>query len=208
MHHRRRPPRYAIATAALVVGLGAGYSAGDRRALPLRAGTASPTASAVPAPTATLSSTGSAALSQDTTAACSAQTGQELQLGVEVTNQSAVAVVFQSARSVLSLGGLKQASWQWAPCGALPGGPGQTEETLKPGQSTWLTATFKVEQHCPAASPVQFTVAYLLAGHPATAALPGFPNLRQIPYNGCPITDNTSGGLLNTSSRWREPATG
>jgi hypothetical protein len=52
-------------------------------------------------------------LIQDT-GACSAQTGRELQLGVQVTNQSAAPLTLQTARAVLPMGGLKQVTQQWA----------------------------------------------------------------------------------------------
>jgi len=42
-------------------------------------------------------------------------------------------------------------------------------------------------------APVQFTVGYLAQGRPAAASLPGFPDLSQVPYSGCPA--NTAGSL-------------
>jgi hypothetical protein len=87
---------------------------------------------------------------------------------------------------VLPLGGLNQVTWQWATCGAIPDGLGQAGIVLMPGQSTWLTATFTVQLHCPGPLPVQFSVAYLVQGHSVTASLPGFPDLSQVPYSGCP----------------------
>ena len=146
---------------------------------------------------------------------CSTQTKQGLQLGVEVTNQSAVTLVLASARSVLPMGGLKQVGWQWGPCGALAGGlgqqafdqAGQEEEILAPGQSVWLTATFQVQLSCPAALPVQFTVGYIAQGRSATASLPGFPDLGQVTYTGCPAK-TASTAALGSDSRWREPLAG
>jgi hypothetical protein len=182
-----RPSRGAgvLAVAALVVGLAAGYAAGDSRArgsaaLPAPAATAS-------APAATFSFADSSALTQDI-ATCSVQTGRELQLGVRVTNQSTATITLLTARAVLPRGGLKQVTWQWATCGAIPDGLGQSDEILAPGASTWLTATFKVQLRCPGPAPVQFTVGYLVQGKPLTASLPGFPDLSQVPYTGCQPT--------------------
>jgi hypothetical protein len=116
------------------------------------------------------------------------QTGRELQLGVQVTNQSPVSITLQTAKAVLPLGGLKQVTWQWATCGAIPTGLAQEYDVLLPGQSTWLSATFQVELRCPGPFPVQFTVGYRAQGHSQTASLPGFPDLSQVPYSGCPPT--------------------
>lgn len=190
-----RPSRGAgvLAVAALIVGLAAGYAAGDWHArgivaLPMPAGTATPSASLAPVPTApvpdaTFSFADSPALGQDT-GTCSVQLGSDLQLGAQITNQSAVPLTLQTVRAVLP-GGLKQVTQQWAPCGALPGGLTRGDAILQPGASTWLTVTFLVQLRCPAPIPVQFTVGYLAQGHSATASLPGFSDLSQVPYSGC-----------------------
>jgi hypothetical protein len=136
-------------------------------------------------PNATFAFADSPALVQDT-GACSTQIGEELQLGVQVTNQSAAPLTLQTVRAVLPMGGLKQVTQQWAPCGALPDALVQADNILQPGASTWLTVTFKVQLRCPGPLPVQFTVGYLGQSHSATASLPGFPDLGQVPYSGCP----------------------
>lgn len=188
-----RPSRGAsvLAIAALVIGIAAGYAAGGQHARgsaarpqPTVTVTASPS---VPAPAASFSFADSPALTQDT-AACSVQTGQQLELGVQVTNQSTVPITLTTARAVLPLGMLKQVTWQWATCGALPDGLGQADQILDPGASTWLTATFKVQVRCPGPAPVQLSVGYLVQGHSVTASLPGFSDLSQVPYTGCPST--------------------
>jgi hypothetical protein len=187
-----------VAVAALLVGLVAGYAVGVWHA---RGSTASaaPASSASatnhaagPVPAATFSFADSPPLSQDT-GACSVQTRQGLQLGVAVTNNSTVPLTLQAAKAVLPLGGLKQVDMQWAPCGSLPSTrtPGAAA-ILMPGGSTWLTVTFQVKPRCPAAYPVQFTVDFLAQGHRATASLPGFADLGQVPYSGCPASTAAS----------------
>src|SRR6185312_15871028 len=169
-----RPSRGAavFAAAALVIGLAAGYAVGGRHA---RGGAALPAPSASASASATSSSfAGSPALTQDT-GACSAQTAQGLQLGVQVSNQSAQPLTLRTPRAVLPMGGLKEVGWQWSPCGALPNGLGQADQILMPEQSTWMTVTFKVQPHCPAAYPVQFSVGYLVQGKSVAVSLPGFP---------------------------------
>lgn len=186
-----RPSRGAglFAAAALVIGLAAGYTAGDRHAsstAALRKSTATTSSGTSPssATGAAFALTDSPALTQDT-GACSVQTGQELQLGVQVTNQSTATITLQTAKAVLPLGELKQLTWQWATCGALPAGLNQELDVLSPGQSTWLSAMFELQIPCPAPAPVQFTVGYLVQDKPATASLPGFADLGEVPFSGC-----------------------
>jgi len=119
-----RPSRGAglFAAAALVIGLAAGYTAGDRHAsstAALRKSTATTSSGTSPssATGAAFALTDSPALTQDT-GACSVQTGQELQLGVQVTNQSTATITLQTAKAVLPLGELKQVTWQWATWGS------------------------------------------------------------------------------------------
>ena len=189
-----------LAVAALVVGVAAGYAAGDRHTRsaaalpkPTVTVTASPSSSPASASGAAFSFADSPALTQGT-GACSVQTGRELQLGVQVTNQSTAAITLQTAKAVLPLGGLKQVTWQWATCGAIPARLDQDYDVLLPGQSTWLSATFTVQLRCPAPIPVQFSVGYQVQGKPVTASLPGFPDLSQVPYSGCqPVTAGSFG---------------
>jgi hypothetical protein len=209
-----RPSRGAaiLAGAALIVGLGAGYAAGDQHARGSAASpsskvagstvTASPSASGAPAPGAAFSFANSPALTQDT-AACSVQTGQQLQLGVQVTNQSATTVTLLSAKAVLPIGGLRQITWQWGTCGAILDGLDQADyiPTLTPGQSAWLTVTFQVQMHCPGPAPVQFSVDYTVRGHSASASLPGFADLSQVPYRGCPA-GTTGDSPMNSEINW------
>lgn len=195
-----RPSRGAgiLAVAALAVGLAAGYAAGDRHArgaaprAPVAA--AAPSASAAPAGAFTL--TGSQALAQDIGECSQQAAGQRLALGVEVTNRSTAPLTLQAVKAVLPLGGLTQTGWHWSTCGAVPRTPGQTVTILMPGQSTWLTVTFRVQLHCPAAAPVQFTVAYRTQGRSATASLPGFSDLGQVPYSGCQVQPPSAAGAL------------
>jgi hypothetical protein len=186
-----RPSRGAgiFAVAALVVGLAAGYAAGDQHArgkAALQVPTAAASPSSLPAPgsIATFSFANSPALIQDT-GACSEQSGRQLELGIQLTNQSSEVLSLQTVKAVLPLGGLKQVTWQWATCGAIPSGLGNVATILSPGQSTWLSVMLQVNVHCPGPLPVQFSVGYLVQGHTVTASLPGFPDLSQVPYSGC-----------------------
>ncbi len=195
---RWRPARGATAFAvtALALGLVVGYTAGDWHG---RRGTAVPepapavsssaaatSGSAAPPASSVFPFAVTSALVQGT-GACSVQSGRHLALGVQFSNLSTEPLTLESARAVLPLGGLSAGAWHWAPCGALPQtltAPGN--EILLPGASTWLTMTFSVKAGCPGALPVQFSVGYLAAGRSLTASLPGFPDLGQVPYTGCP----------------------
>jgi hypothetical protein len=204
-----RPPRGAVIllTVGLVIGLGAGYALGYRQ-VPRHVSPA-PTASLgqpppaaslgqpPPAPagagapivvtltpvqgTGTVFSSGPA-LTQST-GTCSVRSGRQLQLGVQVTNESATAVGLGQIRAVLPLGGLRVISQQWAPCGAT--GAVQVPATLGPGDSTWFSVTVQVLVACPEPLPVEFTVGYTWAGKAASVKLPGFPDLSQVSYPGC-----------------------
>ena len=170
--------------AGLLAGLAGGYAAGQRHTANSPAPSPRPPISAS---SATPVVPVSLALTQNTTG-CSAQVGRNLQLGVPVTNQSAAPVTLGGVDVTTPLGGLRVISRQWGPCGALPEGQGLFTNVLAPGDSTWLTVTFKVLVKCPGPLPVQFTVRYDVGGQHAVATLPGFADLSQVPYKGCPAS--------------------
>jgi hypothetical protein len=172
---------------ALLAGLFAGYAAGNRHTVYLVPSPVTPPgfiASPIPYP-APSPIAGVPALIQSS-GACATQIGRDLQLGIQVTNQSPAEISLGRVEAVLPLGGLKAISQQWAPCGALPSGPDVAGNSLAPGASTWFTVTFKVLMTCPVPLPVQFTVHYVVQGLATAASLPGFPDLSHVPYSGCP----------------------
>jgi len=165
---------------ALLAGLVTGYAAGHRQAAYIAP-------SPIPPPSPSPSLVATEALTQ-TSGACATQIGRDLQLGVQVTNQSTAEISLGRVAAVLPLGGLKAISQQWAPCGALPSGPDVAGNSLAPGASTWFTVTFKVLMTCPGPLPVQFTVHYAVQGLATTVSLPGFSDLGHVPYSGCPAS--------------------
>jgi hypothetical protein len=187
-----------LAALTLLIGLGAGYAAGQRHTGgPARAGARAAGAGAAgaggaatrqprtsPSPVSPLVPV-SLALTQLATG-CSAQVGRDLQLGVQVTNRSAAPVTLGEVKAVLPMGGLRAISQQWGPCGALPAGQAPPGSPLAPGDSVWFTVTFKVLLKCPGPLPVQFAVGYDVGGRHAVATLPGFADLTQVPYGVCP----------------------
>ncbi len=171
---RWRPPLIAVVlrAAGLLIGLVAGYAAGDRHA---RASSPRPAHS----PAAPLAG----ALTQ-AAGRCSAQAGHELQLGLEITNESAEGVTLVRVRALLPLGGLTVVSQAWGPCGQLPAPASSPGSALSAAASTWFTVTFRVLVKCPAPLPVRFAVDYDQLGRPAMIRLPGFADLGDVPYPG------------------------
>jgi hypothetical protein len=175
----------ALATAALAVGLIAGYLGGhlqSRTPQPPRPAATTPSPSS-PQPAAqdlapALTATGNR---------CAVQRGTTLELGVEVANQSDHAVAVGQFRAVLPIGGLRSATASVGTCGALPTGA-PTSVTLPAGATEWLTITFRVLVRCPQPYPVQFVVSYTAGGQKATTQLDEFPDLGQVAYTGCQTT--------------------
>jgi hypothetical protein len=183
---RWRPPTavLVLAAVALLAGLAVGYAAGVRYAGKPSAPPRRPAASQ----TTPSFSAGGFPLSQ-TGPGCSAQIGDELQLGLEVTNLSATAITLRRVEVMLPMGGLKATSQAWGPCGELPA-PGQAPgqalfPTLGPGASAWFTVTFQVLVRCPQPLPVHFTLDYNRSVRPPPMPLPSFPDLGQVSYGKC-----------------------
>jgi hypothetical protein len=169
-----RRQRAGLVVAALLFGLVTGYLAGHTQTgVQPRA---HPAASAI-VPSAT-------ALA-DTGYRCAVRDGADLQLGMEVTNQSGLPLTLGRVTAVLPLGGLRPVSTQAGSCGLLAGGGYPPAQSVAPGATGWLTVTFAVLVSCPQPLPVQFTVSYVQHGHPVTARFAGFPDLGDIRYGHC-----------------------
>ena len=179
-----RGPAFAagLAAVALVLGVGVGYAVGRNQA-PSRPAVApsakGSTASAAPA--LSLPELGQSGQQ------CSEQIGRRLQLGVQVTNESASSMRLSNVRVILPLGGLKPTAHAWGTCGQLPGSPNPQATLISAGGSAWFTVTFRVLERCPGALPVQFLLSYDRGGSTKTVRLPGFVDLGHVPYSGCPV---------------------
>src|SRR5262249_47521671 len=147
-----RGPAFAIglAVAALVLGVGVGYAVGRNQA-PARPA-AAPSAQGRPA-AATASSAPAAGLPElgQSGQQCSEQIGHRLQLGVQVTNESASSVRLSNVRVILPLHGLKPTAHAWGTCGQLPGMHNPQATLVSAGGSAWFTVTFRVLERCPGA---------------------------------------------------------
>ena len=118
---------------------------------------------------------------------CSVQVGRNLELGIQVTNQSGEAVLLESVKPVLPVSGLlKVLSWRWDTCGFDNDGIVPDKVALGPGATTWVTAVVQPLIACPAPAPLQFRVTYSVNSRQSTFNLPGFPDLSAVHYSGCP----------------------
>ena len=64
----------------------------------------------------------------------------------------------------------------------------QGDDVVPPGGTAWFSVTFQVLVSCPGPLPVQFSVSYQGNTQPGSARLPGFPDLGNVSYTGCPGT--------------------
>jgi hypothetical protein len=190
VHQGDRPSRglafaAGLAVAALVLGLAVGYGVGRNQA-PSRPAAVPSARSSTAAATSPPPVFGLPELGQSGQQ-CAEQIGRRLQLGVQVTNESASSVRLSNVRVILPLHGLKPTAHAWGTCGQLPGLPSPQATLVSAGGSAWFTVTFRVLERCPGALPVQFLLSYDWGGSTKTVRLPGFVDLGHVPYSGCPV---------------------
>jgi hypothetical protein len=169
---RSRPAVTAGLVVAFTVGAVAGYLVATRHG---RAPTPAPSATADEADEADPPIT-------ITGPRCSLQVGKQLQLGVEITNQSGTTATLREIQASLPLEGLRATASTWGTCGQLSPKPANTPLPLPAGAATWLTMTFDVLDPCPAPLPVRFTVTYDRGHGPETVDVPAFNDLGDVPY--------------------------
>ena len=174
-----------LAAGALVLGLAVGYAVGRNQA-PSRPAAAPSARGSTAAAASSAPAFGLPELGQSGQQ-CAEQIGHRLQLGVQVTNESASSVRLSSVRVITPLGGLKQTAQAWGTCGQLPGLPNPQATLVAAGGSAWFTVTFRVLERCPGALPVQFLLSYDQGGSTKTVRLPGFVDLGHVPYSSCPV---------------------
>lgn len=179
-----------LAVVTLLLGLGAGYTVGRNQA-PARPGrpAAAPPGRQTPAPAGSSSPVAQFGLPElgQSGQQCSEQIGKRLQLGVQVTNESATSVRLSRVQVITPIHGLEETSHAWGTCGQIPGLPDPRATLLSAGGSAWFTVTFRVLERCPGALPVQFLLSYDHGGRTHTVRLPGFVDLGHVPYSGCPV---------------------
>ena len=179
-----RSPAFAagLAAVALVLGVAVGYAVGRNQA-PSRPAAAPSARGNTASAAATIGMPEVGQSGQQ----CAEQIGHRLQLGVQVTNESASSVRLSNVRVILPLHGLKPTAHAWGTCGQLPGLPNPQATLISAGGSAWFTVTFRVLERCPGALPVRFLLSYDRGGSTKTVRLPGFVDLGHVPYGGCPV---------------------
>lgn len=190
----------AIALATLAVGLPIGFFGGRLTAHP---------AAHAPRPTVPISTpivvpefaTSGIAL---TGARCAVQVGSNLQLGVEITNETQHAITLDAIHPMFPLGGLRAISSGARTCGELPQTSLVPASPLAPEAARWIEATVAVGLACPEPLPVWFRVGYSGAGKPGTALLAGFPDLGPVSYRHCKVTGSGASSIIIATV---EPAT-
>jgi hypothetical protein len=116
---------------------------------------------------------------------CARLTGDGVQLGIPVTNNSAQTAVLRSVKLLFSgAATFKVLSWSWEQCGHAGNGPAQF--TLAPDGVAWVTVVVRQLTACPPPGPVQFQVSYSVDASDSTVTLPGFTGPGAAGYHGCP----------------------
>jgi len=138
---------------------------------------------------------------------CAVQVGNNLELGLEISNRTGRTVMLGAIRAMFPLGGLRAISSGGGPCGALPETwvtPPLTEVPppilLSPRQTGWIHITVAVRMACPEPIPVWFRVSYASAGKTGSTVLAGFPDLGPVPYRHCLTDQNTSAIIANVEN--------
>lgn len=169
---QRRPVPWRVVSliAALLLGGVIGYFVGDNHGRSIARPAANPSPTSEVKPLAIVALTGRQ---------CSVQLGKRLQLGVEITNDTDHQIMLTDIQVGLPIGGLHVRAKAFGTCGAVGGNTGP--QPLAAGNSTWMNATFDVDEPCPRAIPVLFVAVYD-TGESVTG---GFQDLTQVPYTGC-----------------------
>ncbi len=181
-----------VALGALVVGLVGGFVAGrisSHHKHPMAAKPASSAPTRTPAAYSVVPVvfTGNS---------CGVQRGLDLQLGIEVMNQSKTPVKISKVLPTFPLGGLRVVASGLGTCGEIPLASPFTDAVLRPGTTGWISATVSVAVRCPQPLPVGFKVIYAQSGRSSATQLNGFPDLSQVAYRNCPYAGLTARGTM------------
>lgn len=135
-----------------------------------------------------------------TGARCAVQVGSDLQIGLEIINQTQHTVTLGAIRAMFPLGGLRAIASGVGTCGALPGTQIPPPALLSPGETEWIHITVAVRVACPEPIPVWFKVSYASAGKTGSTVLAGFPDLGPVSYRNCQTNENTSAIIANVEN--------
>jgi hypothetical protein len=179
----RRPlPWRVFAAVVLVVVAGVvGYVIGDHHGAAMTTARPLVSPTRVVEPLSTVSVTGRQ---------CAVEFGHQLQLGIEITNDTRHTVSLKTigVDVILPVQGLSVRAKQFGTCGLVGGNTGP--QPLAPGNSTWISATFDNHQPCPVSSSSNiFTASIIYTVHydDGLIATGGFSNLPDIAFPACAL---------------------
>lgn len=127
---------------------------------------------------------------------CGVQRGLDLQLGIEVKNQSTSGVRLGKVLPTFPLGGLHVIASGLGTCGEIPVASPFADPVLGPGMTGWVTTTVSVAVRCPQPLPVGFEIRYRQHGKTSATTLNGFPDLSQVAYRNCPYAGPSTRGTI------------
>ncbi|HEY2272664.1 MAG TPA: hypothetical protein VGH30_07805 [Jatrophihabitantaceae bacterium] len=177
-----RISRAAVVLIAIALGLGlligrASVKTDDSGNAPQPSPGATRSSSIVPIGPHSLSETG---------ALCAQQVGKhQLELAVEVRNNSSGPVIFKHMSVQLPNGGFKVLDRSTGTCGELQ--PPKLEDFgLAPQGTIWLNVLLRTTVGCPATYPVHFTMFVQdQTGQKQKIDVAGFKDLNNVPWSGC-----------------------
>ena len=171
---RRQLPWRVLAAVVLVVVAGvAGYVIGDHHGAAMTSARPLVSPTRVVEPLSTVSVTGRQ---------CAVEVGHQLQLGIEITNDTRHTVSLKAIDVDVPFPGLSVRAKQFGTCGVVGGNTGP--QPLAPGNSTWISATF--DNHLPcrvSSSEITFRADY----DDGLTATGGFSNLPDVAFAGCTL---------------------
>jgi len=127
---------------------------------------------------------------------CGVQRGRDLQLGIEVRNQSTAGIRLDKVMPTFPMGGLHVIASGIGTCGAIPLASPFADPVLSPGMTGWVTATVSDEVRCPQPLPVGFRIRFQQGRRSSATVLNGFPDLSQVAYRDCPYAGPTARGTM------------
>jgi hypothetical protein len=117
---------------------------------------------------------------------CATRTGNNLQLGLEIMNETERPVTVGAITAKFPLGGLRAISAGIGTCGQLPMSQLLPATSLSPGETEWIHITVAaVRPGCVGSLPVWFKVGYASAGQTDSVTLAGFPDLGPASFGQC-----------------------
>jgi len=177
----RRPlPWRLFAAVVLVVVAGVvGYVIGDHHGAAMTTARPLVSPTRVVEPLSTVSVTGRQ---------CAVEDGHQLQVGIEITNDTRHTVSLTAIDVDVPIPGLSVRAKQFGTCGVVAGNTGP--QPLAPGNSTWISATFDNHLPCqvPASSNI-YTASIIFTVHydDGLTATGGFSYLPDIAFPACAL---------------------